>query len=210
MRREAKSNLLTAVAKESFNGGVYMDYVIRHIKESEELIHHAAEILTKTFTGMNKNAWPDVESAKKEVQECIQEPNLCIGVCVNDQLCGWVGLRPMYEKTWELHPLVVDAQFQKRGIGRILIAEIEQLAREAGVIGIVLGTDDETGSTSLSHVDMTESNLWHKITHIKNINNHPYEFYQKCGYCITGIIPNANGRNKPDIWMWKNLNEPRQ
>ena len=95
----------------------------------------------------------------------------------------------MYEKTWELHPLVVDAQFQRRGIGRILLATIEQFAKDAGIIGIALGTDDETGSTSLSRVDMTATNIWHEITHIQNINNHPYEFYQKCGYYIVGIIP---------------------
>lgn len=185
-----------------------MASVITHIKESEYLIDQAAEILTNTFNGLNKNAWPDIEHAKKEVLECIEEPNICIGLCADHQLCGWIGLRPMYEKTWELHPLVVEKRFQRQGIGRRLIAEIEKIAKERGIIGIVLGTDDETESTSLSRVDITESNLWHEIAHIKNINNHPYEFYKKCGYFIVGIIPNANGRHKPDIWMWKNLNEP--
>ncbi|EPU1074472.1 aminoglycoside N-acetyltransferase AAC(6')-Ia, partial [Klebsiella pneumoniae] len=42
---------------------------------------------------------------------------------------------------------------------------------------------------------------------IKNIKNHPYEFYQKCGYSIVGVIPDANGKRKPDIWMWKKIND---
>ncbi|ENY3597990.1 aminoglycoside N-acetyltransferase AAC(6')-Ia, partial [Acinetobacter baumannii] len=29
--------------------------------------------------------------------------------------------------------------------------------------------------------------------------------YKKCGYMIVGIIPNANGKRKPDIWMWKDI-----
>ena len=50
-----------------------------------------------------------------------------------------------------------------------------------------------------------EDNIFDSIKNIKNINKHPYEFYQKNGYYIVGIIPNANGKNKPDIWMWKSL-----
>jgi aminoglycoside 6'-N-acetyltransferase I len=34
---------------------------------------------------------------------------------------------------------------------------------------------------------------------------HPYEFYQKLGYVIVGVIPDANGPGKPDILMAKSL-----
>jgi aminoglycoside 6'-N-acetyltransferase I len=111
----------------------------------------------------------------------------------------------MYKQTWELHPLVVAKEYQNLGLGRRLLSELEAQAKAQGLIGIFLGTDDETYSTSLSQVTLTEANLWAEISRIKNLNHHPYEFYQRCGYMITGVVPNANGPGKPDIWMWKSL-----
>ncbi|HCK67449.1 MAG TPA: N-acetyltransferase, partial [Anaerolineae bacterium] len=70
---------------------------------------------------------------------------------------------------------------------------------------ILLGTDDENNMTSLSNVDLYE-NLFEKIKNIKNIKGHPYEFYQKMGYTIIGVIPDANGIGKPDILMSKRVN----
>lgn len=165
----------------------------------------AAHILTRTFRELENYAWSDYETARKEVVECIQDPNICIGLCEGDTLLGWIGLRPMYKMTWEMHPLVVDPQHQRQGIGGTLLEEIEKIAKEKGIIGIVLGTDDEQFRTSLSQVTISRDNIWEEIKKIRNIRNHPYEFYEKCGYMIVGIVPNANGKNRPDIWMWKAL-----
>ncbi len=175
------------------------------ISTSEEWISQAARILKGTFGELENDTWPDDQSAREEVIECIQEPNLCIGLCEGDVLLGWIGLRPLYKTTWEMHPLVVDTQYQRQGIGSALLAEIERLARGKGIIGIVLGTDDEQFRTSLSQVIISRENIWEEIKTIKNLRHHPYEFYEKCGYMIVGIIPDANGKNKPDIWMWKGL-----
>ncbi|EMA4569887.1 AAC(6')-Ia family aminoglycoside 6'-N-acetyltransferase, partial [Klebsiella pneumoniae] len=146
-------------------------------------------------------------SATKEVEECIEKPNICLGIHENEKLLGWIGLRPMYKLTWELHPLVISTQYQNKGIGRLLINELEKKAKQIGIIGIVLGTDDEYFKTSLSAVDLYGENILDEIRTIKNIKNHPYEFYQKCGYSIVGVIPDANGKRKPDIWMWKKIND---
>jgi aminoglycoside 6'-N-acetyltransferase I len=58
--------------------------------------------------------------------------------------------------------------------------------------------------TSLSGVDLY-SNIWEKIASIRNLKRHPYEFYQKQGYLIVGVIPDANGAGKPDIILSKRL-----
>jgi aminoglycoside 6'-N-acetyltransferase I len=37
------------------------------------------------------------------------------------------------------------------------------------------------------------------------LRGHPYEFYQKMGFAIVGVMPDANGIGKPDIYMAKRL-----
>ena len=124
-----------------------------------------------------------------------------------NKLIGWIGLRPMYDKTWELHQMVVKKEFQGKGYGKILINELEKIAQKRDIIGIMAGSDDETNSTSLSDKEITGENIFEEIKNIKNYKNHLYEFYIKCGYIIIGIIPNANGSKKPDIWLWKDIRE---
>ncbi|WP_076607049.1 AAC(6')-Ia family aminoglycoside 6'-N-acetyltransferase [Serpentinimonas barnesii] len=182
-----------------------MNYSIVDIAEQNNYQFEAARILTQTFLDLGNTSWPNIKNAIIEIEQCVDLPNICIGLIQNDQLIGWVGLRPMYDKTWELHPLVVKTEYQGKGIGKILLKEIENRAKEKGIIGIVLGTDDEYNKTSLSDIDINENNIFEEINKIQNKNKHPYEFYQKNGYMIVGIIPNANGLRKPDIWMWKNI-----
>ena len=43
------------------------------------------------------------------------------------------------------------------------------------------------------------------LAKIKNIKGHPCEFYQKMGFVIVGIMPDANGPGKPDIFMSKRI-----
>lgn len=182
-----------------------MNYTFCNLADSPEYQLAAAEILWKAFIQKGHDAWPDLESAKQEVAECINPDYICLGICKDGELLGWVGLRPSYELTWELHPLVVRSDAQGKGIGRQLVAELERRAKERGIIGIMLGTDDELFMTSLSQVDLTPQNLPDQIKAVRNLRNHPFEFYQKCGYGIIGVIPNANGKRKPDILMWKSL-----
>ncbi len=161
----------------------------------------------EAFLAKGNNAWPDLASACKEVDACVADPNLCIGLLMDGKLAGWVGLRSMYDRTWELHPLVVAPDQQGQGVGRALLQAIEQRAREHGLIGIVLGSDDELFETSLSQTNINGSNALVEMQQLTNLKRHPFEFYQKCGYSVVGIIPNANGKNKPDIWMWKDLTD---
>lgn len=169
------------------------------------LMEDAAALLTRTFKGMGKDAWPTIESAREELAECVAAPNIAVGLLVKGRLAGWIGARPMYERTWELHPMLVDPALQGAGHGRALIAELERRAAARGVIGLALGTDDETEATSLSAARLDSSNYMRELAAIKNRKHHPFEFYQKCGYMIVGAIPDANGPGKPDIWMWKRI-----
>lgn len=168
-------------------------------KQADRALFEASRSITDT-------SWQTVESAETEVAECCDESYICIAWVEKDELLGWAGLRPMYGNiTWELHPIIVKPGFQGRKIGTKLLTEIENRAEQRGILNIVLGTDDELGKTSLSKVDLYNSDIFLEIKNIRNLDNHPYEFYQKNGYRIIGIIPDANGINKPDILMGKRL-----
>ncbi len=121
------------------------------------------------------------------------------------EVLGWIGGIPEYGgKVWELHPLVVARTHQRKGIGRALVADFEQRVRERGGLTIILGTDDADDMTTLSGVDLY-ADIPRAIQSIQNLKGHPYEFYQRLGYVITGVVPDANGRGKPDILMAKRI-----
>ena len=100
--------------------------------------------------------------------------------------------------------LRVALDSEGNGIGRALVLDFEEQVRSRGALTVTLGTDDEDNRTSLSNVDLYDD-TWRKIKEISNLNRHPFEFYQKMGYTITGVMPDADGIGKPDILMSKRI-----
>lgn len=179
---------------------------IRDLTASDADVQLAAQLLLDGFADNWPNAWPTLDSALEEVRECLAEGYINRVVVADDgAILGWVGGRPEYDgNVWELHPLVVRQDQRGNGIGQALVIDFEDRARERGGITIMLGTDDENDMTSLSGVDLYD-NLWEHIASIQNRRGHPYTFYQRLGYTIVGVIPDANGPGKPDIWMAKRI-----
>ena len=101
-------------------------------------------------------------------------------------------------------PLVVRPDLQGRGIGRALVTDFEDVVRQRGGITLRLGTDDTEAMTTLSGVDLYP-NVWEHVARIRNLRGHPYDFYLKVGFVITGVVPDANGPGKPDIIMSKRV-----
>ena len=53
---------------------------------------------------------------------------------------------------------------------------------------------------------VTVSVLTHRLEAIvRNLGQHPYEFYLRLGFRIAGVLPDANGRGKPDIFLAKRV-----
>jgi len=69
---------------------------------------------------------------------------------------------------------------------------------------VFLGADDHRGETSLAGTDLYPDPLAH-LQRILNVRGHQYQFYQKLGYVIVGVMPDANGFGKPDIYMAKRI-----
>ncbi len=114
---------------------------------------------------------------------------------------GWIGGYSRYEgNVQEPHALVVRPDHRGEGIGRVLVSDLEEQVRQRGGITLWVGTDDQNDMTKLSGVDLYPDVLGH-LARIENLRGHPYEFYQKAGFVIVGVMPDANGFGKPDIHM---------
>lgn len=174
--------------------------------EHDRLIQQAAQLLVDAFREHWPDAWPTLEDGLKEIHEMLESNRICrVALDSQGSLLGIIGGIPSYDGfVWELHPLAVQSSHQGQGIGRALVQDFEEQVRAKGALTITLGSDDEDGMTSLSSVDLY-GNLWEKIRDIRNLKNHPFEFYQKLGYVITGVVIDANGIGKPDILMSKRV-----
>lgn len=168
-------------------------------KETADYNKQAADLLKQAFP----HAYSDC--SEEEISKCIEEDRVAVAAIEGGVLLGFVGAIPQYGVTaWELHPLVVDEKYRSQGIGTKLCLALEEILKEKGCLTIYLGSDDENDSTTLSNTNLFQD-TFEKIMHIKNIKYHPYEFYKKVGYQIIGVIPDANGIGKPDIWLAKSL-----
>jgi aminoglycoside 6'-N-acetyltransferase I len=175
------------------------------VTNAEIFIREVAEVLLDGFTTSGIDPWEDLNSAIQEVCESLLEDRIS-RACVDDDgnVLGWISGFHEYAFVWELHPLVVRSDVQIQGVGTALVRDFEHQVKLRGGMTIRLGTDDENKRTSIGGVDLYP-NVLENIANIRNLRRHPFEFYQKLGYEITGIIPDANGYGKPDIIMCKRV-----
>jgi aminoglycoside 6'-N-acetyltransferase I len=180
--------------------------IITLTEGKDHLIEQAAKLLVDAFREHWADAWSSMEDGLREVHEMLEAERICrAAIDDEDNLIGLIGGIPQYDGlVWELHPLAVQPEMQSKGIGKTLVEDFEEQVSSRGGLTITLGSDDEDNMTSLSGVDLYE-NLWDKVREIRNLKHHPFEFYQKMGYIITGIVPDANGIGKPDIIMSKRV-----
>lgn len=168
-----------------------------------DAIEQAARLLNVGFAEHWPGSWATMDEARQEVAEMLAPERILRVALDGDEVVGWIGGIPGYDgNVWELHPLIVKPERQGQGIGARLVGDFEDQVQARGGLTIRLGSDDVDNMTSLANTDLY-IDTWTKIHNIQNFKRHPYEFYQKLGYTIIGVIPDANGRGKPDIYMGK-------
>jgi aminoglycoside 6'-N-acetyltransferase I len=83
------------------------------------------------------------------------------------------------------------------------VAGFEAEAAVRGAFTVTLGTDDDAGITSLADIDLY-ADIPRHIAELRDLgHNHPFLFYRKLGFVVTGVMPDANGPGRPDIYMSK-------
>jgi aminoglycoside 6'-N-acetyltransferase I len=157
--------------------------------------------------------WETLEDALEEIAERVDTikrdgkgESLFLAAVDGDKVLGWVGMLPSYDgNVYELHPLVVQRDHQRKGLGTKLVRALEKEAKERGGLTLHLGADDEkpTGETSLANVDLYDD-LPRRLSEFKH-GTHQASFYMKLGFKIIGVMPDANGIGKPDIFLAKRL-----
>jgi aminoglycoside 6'-N-acetyltransferase I len=175
--------------------------IVDFATQPEQIREQAATLLVEHFD--EPSGWPSLVTARKEVGQVIRD-GFARAMLDGEALLGWIGGLPEYNgRVWELHPLVVRRDHRRRGIGGILVAAFESEAASRGALTITLGTDDDSGMTSLSGVDLY-SDLPRHIAQLRDLGRgHPFLFYRKLGFVVTGVMPDANGPGRPDIYMSK-------
>ena len=175
--------------------------------ELEQIREQAATLLVEHFD--EPSGWPNLSSAREEVTHVIRD-GFARGMLDGETLLGWIGGLPQYNgRVWELHPLVVRREHRGRGVGRALVAALESEIASRGALTITLGTDDDSGMTSLANADLY-SDLPRHIAELRDLGRgHPFLFYRKLGFVVTGVMPDANGPGRPDIYMSKPVQKQR-
>lgn len=169
-------------------------------RKNRKVVKACAEILESCFECYQ-------DKGMEEMKQLLDKKRVLLYAAMDGQVVGLIGAIPQYGVTgWELHPLAVRQEARGQRVGTLLVRALERELKKRGCLTIYLGSDDEENKTSLSSGDLFE-NTYEKIAQIKNYKRHPYEFYQKMGYKIVGVIPNANGMGKPDIWLATSLAE---
>jgi aminoglycoside 6'-N-acetyltransferase I len=151
-------------------------------------------------------SWETLDAAEQEVADSVNADRISlVALDGAHQVVGWIGAISSYHgRVWELHPLAVRPDLQGHGIGRALVQRLEDEVRKRGGLTIYLGSDDVTNMTSLGGVDLYPR-VVDKLAHIENLRRHPIGFYQRIGYEIVGVVPDANGFGKPDIMLAKRV-----
>ncbi len=153
------------------------------------------------------NAFPErfgKTAAREMILSFIRGENLLYVAIDQDEIIGFAGaLKRQYSTAYELHMMVIKPAHRFRGVGTRLLDILEDKLRARKVLTMFLGSDDEGCKTSLSQTNLYENTL-DKLATIEAIG-HPFLFYQKQGYKVVGVLPDAHGEGRPDILMAKRL-----
>ena len=180
------------------------------LADDRDVVRQAAELLVEGFRANWPDAWPRIEDALAELATFSTDRERIAWAAMDAEgsVLGWVGAIRMYGgNVWELHPMVVHPDHRGRGIGRALVEHLADAARAEGALTLWLGTDDEAQMTSLGGVELYPGVLDH-LRNIRNLRDHPFGFYQRMGFEVAGVVPDANGPGKPDILMARPLRRP--
>lgn len=118
--------------------------------------------------------WPLLELADpslEKVKAYVESGDLYVAL-INNHIVGEYVLMLTSEKAAEIMNVAVDPAWQGKGIGKRLVLDAIERAKDKGVVRVEIGT----GNSSIGQI----------------------ELYKKCGFTITGIEKGFFLKNYPD------------
>lgn len=167
-------------------------------------IEQAARVLHSAFSALG--VWTTMAEARQEVVDSIAADRVSrIALDDDKTVIGWIGAIRQYDGlVWELHPIVVAEEWRRHGVGRALVADLESILAARGALTLWAGSDDLAGETSLGGLDLYPV-LPNALGTARSWGGHPLPFYLRLGFHIIGVMPDANGPGRPDIFLGKKI-----
>lgn len=178
-----------------------IDYADRRLLAAlASLSHRAGQVHSPSWLR-------DIDSAMREIQRMSGKGVLTRVAIEDGEPRGWIAAQPQGQGSWEIHPLLVDPTASGRGFGRMLVEDIERQMRLHKGISVFLSTSDATNSTNLSDFDLYSAPLdaLRNIAVRDKAHGHAFRFWQRVGFTVVGVIPDAEGPGVPSIQLAKKL-----
>lgn len=199
----------TRSSRHDFNPSTTLKLVqICHVTPADkDLIDALAVLSVRASTTHAPNWLRTTDDAYATIHEALEPEKTCRALLDEGNPLGWVAAGPAWGRIWELHPLLIDPDHQKRGYGRLLANDIEQFAVAAGALTMELSTSDTTDATNISGIDLYADPFvaLSRIDVVDQDVGHSYQFWIKVGYTIVGVLPDAEGPGMPSITLSKRL-----
>ena len=183
----------------------HMDFTIDDLTGTDSTrIDDVARLLHLAFSPLG--VWTTMAEARQEVVDSLGADRVSRVARAHDgAVIGWIGAIREYDgMVWQLHPLVVDEERRRHGVGRSLVMDLEAILTARGALTLWAGSDDLAGETSLGGIDLYSA-LPGALAAVRSWGHHPLPFYRSLGFHVVGVMPDANGPGRPDIFLGKRL-----
>jgi len=182
-----------------------MQFTIEDLTVTDrDRVEQTAKLLHSAFSPLG--FWTTTAEARQEVIDSIAADRVSrIALAADKTVLGWIGAIRQYDGlVWELHPIVVAEEWRRHGVGRALIADLEAILATRGALTLWAGSDDLAGETPLGGIDLYPA-LPTVLGTARSWGRHALPFYLRLGFHVIGVMQDANGPGRPDIYLGKRI-----